>query len=476
MRLNILADDQIRRLHETSLEILWTVGVHLPHKEALGRFADAGAEVDFACCHVKIPPDLVAQALETAGKSFTLYGRDPAKQACFGVGKRNYNTVAGEAFWVDDTFTHRRYASLADVATAARLGDALPRITVVGAMSDPQELPPEYRCVFVAAELLRNTAKPIVFWFHDRASARFVLDLFTIEAGNEEEAARYPLAFHLLEPISPLRFPHDGVDVLFELSRFPLPVLIGPMAQTGATAPGTLAGTLALENAEILAGLCLVQLIRPGTPVGYGGIPHALDMRTTQMVFAGPEQALMAVAMTQMGKFYGLPVYINVGLTDSKLADAQAGLEIGVTLACGTMAGADIFGHLGICGMDQGSSLAMLMLQHETISYVDRLMQGIACDDDRLALEVVRRVGPGGTFLREEHTALHFREELWFPELLDRNYFEIWTKAGRKDMLRRCCERKDALLREHVPEALPQDMQRDIEQLLRDAKRHLTKQ
>ena len=130
------------------------------------------------------------------------------------------------------------------------------------------------------------------------------------------------------------------------------------MAQMGATAVATLAGTIAQENAEILAGLCIVQLIGPGTPVCYGGIPHAFDMRTTQVIFGGPEQALMAVGLTELAHFYGLPVYINVGLTDSKLADAQAGLESGITLACGAMAGADIFGHLGICGADQGASLS----------------------------------------------------------------------------------------------------------------------
>jgi len=207
--------------------------------------------------------------------------------------------------------------------------------------------------------------------------------------------------------------------------------------------------------------------------VCYGGIPHALDMRTTQMIFAGPEQALMAVAMTQMGKHYGLPVYINVGLTDSKVVDAQAGIEAGITLAAGAMAGADIFGHLGICGMDQGSSLAMLTMQHEVIGYVERMMQGFTIDDDTLGLDVIRKISPTGSFLAEEHTAIHYRSELWFPELLDRNYFDIWRSKGRTDMFRRCREMKDAILRAHEPEPLPDDVLKDVERLLGDAKRRL---
>ena len=473
MNVTVLQPEGIEKLHEASLTILETVGVHLPHDEALDLFADAGAEVDRNRQHVTIPADLVAWALEVCGKQFTLYGRDRTRTAAFGVGKRNYNSIAGEAFWVNDRSTERRYARLGDVATAARFGDALPGITIVGAMSDPHDLPPEGRCVVVAAELLKHTTKPITFWFHDRASARFVMDLFSIVAGSSDDAVKYPFAYPFLEPISPLRFAPDGVDLLFETCKAPLPVPVGPMAQVGATGPGTLAGTLAQENAEILAGICLVQLIRAGVPVCYGGIPHAFDMRTTQMIFAGPEQALMAVAMTQLGKFYGLPVYINVGLTDSKVADAQAGLEIGMTLVCGAMAGADVFGHLGISGMDQGSSLSMLALQHEVIGYVERIMAGVAIDDEKLGLDVIRAVADGGSYLSETHTAQHFREELWFPELLDRNYFEIWTGQGRKDMLDRCIEYKDRLLHDHEPEPMPGDTLREVERLVQDAKRHL---
>ncbi len=473
MKVSVLSENEIQQLHRASLTILNEVGVQIPHEKVLRRFAEEGAVVDWVSQRVRIPERVVEWALEVCGKQFTLYGRDRTKTAEFGTGRRNYNTTAGEAFWVEDDSSGRRYATLEDVATAARLVDALPNITIAGAMSDPNELPPEYRCVCVAAELLKNTTKPIMFWFHDRASARFVLDLMEIVAGSRKEMAQYPVAYPFLEPISPLRFPYDGVDLLFETCEVPLPVPIGPMAQVGATGPGTLAGTLAQENTEILAGLCVVQLIRAGTPVCYGGIPHAFDMRTTQMIFAGPEQALMAAAMTQMGKFYGLPVYINVGLTDSKIADAQAGLEAGITLALGAMAGADIFGHLGICGMDQGSSPTILMLQHELIGYVERLAKGITMDDDCLGLDTIRAVGPGGNYLAEEHTALHFRNELWFPQLLDRHYFETWLELGRPDMLRRCIDEKNDLLSTHTPVPLPDDTQAEIDRLLLQAKKYL---
>ena len=473
MTLTVLTDDQVARLDEAAVAILERTGVHVPHERMRALFAEAGAHVDDDAGLVRIPESVVRYALDAAGKTFTMYGRDRSRKAEFGVGKRNYNATAGEAFWVDDAFAARRYTTIEDVRTAARLGDALEWITIPGAMADPLDIPHEYRCVVVAAEMLKHTTKPIAFWFYDRASAKFLLELFALIAGGEKEAAAHPLAYPLLEAISPLRFPHDGIDLLFETCRLPLPVHLGPMAQTGATAPGTLAGTLAQENAEILASLCIVQLIRPGTPVCYGGIPHVFDMRTAQLVFAGPEQALMAVAMTQLGKGYGLPVYINVGLTDSKLADAQAGLEIGVTLACGALAGADIFGHLGICGVDQGSSTTLLTLQHEVIGYVERMMRGVEVSDETLGLDVIHKVGPGGNYLAEDHTALHFRDELWFPQLLNREFWEPWFDRGRSDMMQRCREQTASVLARHTPTPLDDDTCKEIDRVVQDAKRHL---
>jgi trimethylamine--corrinoid protein Co-methyltransferase len=473
MRLTVLDDAQLQRIHDASCGILAEVGVHIPHEDMRGRFRAAGATADDSTGMVRIPEALVMSSLETAGKSFTLYGRDRAKRAVFGEGKRNYNSISGEALWIDDVTGERRYAALEDAVTATRLGDALPDLTIAGAMCDPHELPVSYRCVEVAAAQLRHTTKPIGFWFYDRASTVFLNELFVAVAGSEEAAARYPVTYPFMEPISPLRFPHHGVDLLYETAKLNLPVPIGPMCQAGMSGPVTLAGTLAVENAEILAGICITQLVRAGMPVCYGGIPHAFDMRTTQLIFCGPEQALMAIAMTQMGKRYGLPVYINVGLTDSKTPDAQAGMEAGVTLACGALAGADIFGHLGICGVDQASSLDMLIMQHELIGFVERLMRSFEVNDETLALDVVKEVGSGGTFMDHEHTAVHFRQELWFPRLLDRQFYDAWAAGGKVTMAERCRQEKERLLATHHPEPLPDDLEREFQRIAAAARKHL---
>ena len=472
---SVLTGDQLEQIHSASLAILERVGVHVPHDEVLSRFAAAGAKVDTKAQHVRIPPDLVMRLLQQAGRQFTLYGRDLSKTACFGVGKRNYNSVAGEAMWVDEVGGNRRYATLDDVATAARFGDALDQINLVGAMADPHELPVEYRCVEMMATMLRNTTKPIHFWLYDRASAKYLIEMTVALRGDEQKAAKFPVFYPFLEPISPLRFPFNGVDLLFETARLNLPVPIGPMAQMGLSAPATIAATMAQENAEILAGVCITQLVRPGMPVCYGGICHAFDMATTQLIFSGPEQAIFGVAMTQMGKRYGLPVYINVGLTDSKRPDAQAGLEAGITLVLGAAAGADIFGHMGISGVDQASSLDILVLQNEIIAFVESTLREIDFSDEALGFDEIAAAGPGGTFIDREHTAAHFRRELWFPRLLDRNYYQAWHDAGGESTEERCRRRKQEILRAHRPEPLPRHLDRAISDIVAAARRELAR-
>lgn len=473
MQCSVLTREQIESIHAKSLEILERVGVGVPHEDMLSRLHDAGARVDGEKRIAHLPAELVMRSIETAGKRFTIYGRDVSKKAEFGVGKRNFNSIAGEAYWVDQVGDPRRFASLDDAATAARFADALEHIGIAGAMSDPHEIPPAYRCVEVAAAMLRNTTKPVMFWYHDRPSARFLNEMLIALRGSEKAAADQPAWYPFLEPISPLRFAFNGIDLLYETARLNLPVPIGPMAQMGMSAPCSIAGTLAQENAEILAGIVITQMVKPGMPVCFGGICHAFDMRTTQMIFCGPEQAIFGVTMTQMGKHYGLPVYINVGLTDSKRPDAQAGMEAGMTLVLGAGAGADIYGHMGISGVDQATSLDILVLQDEIISYTKSTMRELDFSDEAFGVGVTAEVGPGGSFIDTMHTAERFRDELWFPQIFDREYYQAWLDGGAVSTEDRCRERKRRILAEHQPQPMDPALDRAIGEIITAAREDL---
>ena len=473
MEVTVLGSGKIRRIHEASIRILETTGVTIPHEQTRRRLEERGAGVDDDLERVYLSEEAVMDALRTATKSFSIYGRGGTSTASFGAGTRNYNSIAGEAHWVDEPGGKRRPATLGDVGTAARFADALSGITIAGAMSDPFEVPIPIRSIEVMASLLANTDKPITFWFHDRASTKYIIEICAAVRGSIEGAEKKPLCYPLLEPISPLRFPFHGIDLLYESARVNMPVHIGPMAQMGVSAPMSIAGTMAVENSEILAGVCVTQAIREGMPVCYGGICHAFDMSTTQMIFGGPEQAIFGVAMTEMGRHYGLPVYINVGLTDSKRPDGQAGWETGVTLALGAAAGADIFGHMGICGVDQATSLDVLVLQDEVIRYVESTMRDISTDIDVMGIDVVQAVGPGGSFLPTSHTAEHFREELWFPRISDRRYYDAWRDDLARDTEQRCSELKDEILANHSVDPLPDDIAGEIDSIVTSAKRNL---
>jgi trimethylamine--corrinoid protein Co-methyltransferase len=472
-RATILSGHAIAAIHDSALALLETIGLAVPHADIRQRLIALGGQTT-GNHRVRFDRSLVAAALARTPSQYDLFGLNGTPQARFGVGHRNINSIAGQAHWLTNGV--RRPCRLDDVRLATHFGEHLSHINIVGAMADPQELPVAVRCVHVAATLLKHTTKPITFWYYDGASAAFINELLIAVAGSEATAKAQPRTYAFFEPISPLSFPRDGLDVVQQTRRLNLPVSIGPMAQAGATAPVTLAGTLAQEHAEILAGIVAVQMIQPDTPICYGGICHAFDMATTQMIFSGPEQAVLAIGATQLGQSLNLPVYVNVGLTDSKAPDAQAGLESAATLLSGMMAGADIFGHMGICGVDQAASLEMLILQNEIIRYIDRIARGFDVSPDTLAQDVIANVvARGTTYLDADHTAEHFRNELWFPQLLDRQFFAMWDAQGRRTLTDAIVDRHAQLIRMPIQPVLSDAQCKDLDRIVADAEKHLLK-
>lgn len=472
--LRCLSDKDIQAIHEASLAILRDTGVRVHHHEARKLARDAGATVDDDSKIVRLPERLVTDCIAQTGKQYMLHGRDPERMAGFGDGNTVWMSSPGQYTWIDAQGGGRRSATAQDVRNAIRLGDALDRIYIVGAMGQPEEVPETWRDVFLTGELVKGTTKPARCWVRNGRTATAILEIYRAVAGGAEALRHRPMAEAFLEPISPLQLPEHGLDIVKAFAQAGQPVSIGPMAMTSATAPGTLAGTLAQENAEILAGLVMTQLFAPGTPVTYGGIPHVMDPRTSICSFGSPEQGLMAVAMVQIAKFYGLPAYINVGLTDAKTLDVQAGIEKASSMLLGRLAGADTFGHCGICGTDHGASLEWLYVDNELAAYVDRVAGGFAIDTEKLAAEVVGRVGPGGNFLAEEHTVQHFRDELWIPgSAWTRQSWDGWESGGSASMAERAREQVQAILATHTVEPPDEKLSAEIDQIVECARQEL---
>jgi trimethylamine--corrinoid protein Co-methyltransferase len=465
--IQFLSTPEIQAIHDASLKVLRDAGVMVHHNDALELLEAAGARVDSARPVAHLPEGLVMDCVARAGKAYVLRGCDSRRTVRFGHGDLVQLSSPGQHRWLDPQTQRLRPPTIQDARQAIRLGDALPHVTFVGAMAQAAEVSEKYRDVVLTAELVRGTTKPTMAWIHNGQTAGYVLEIYRAVAGGEKALRERPMTEAFLEPISPLQLPKDGLDVVRQFVGAGQPVCVGPMAMTSGTAPATLAGTLAQENAEILAGLVVTQLFGPGTPMKYGGIPHILDPRTSICSFGSPEQALMAVAMVQMARFYGLPVYINVDLTDAKLLDAQAGMEKAATLALGALAGADMLGHAGICGTDHAGSLAWLVADNELMAYVKRIARGFDVSPDTLASEVIHTVGPAGNFLSESHTVQHFRQELWSPgPAWTRQAYGVWEQAGRTSMADRLASEADRILSAHQVEPLDEALGRELDRIV----------
>lgn len=467
---SLLGESEILSFHEASLGILRETGVLVRHPEVVRKLASVGARVESAHPIVHLPENLVMDGISRAGKTYVLHGRDPRHAARFGAGELLLMSSPGQQVWFDSRTEQMRPAECGDAREAIRLGDALPNIAIVGAMAQPAGMNGRVREVLLAAELFKGTAKPARSWVTTVETARFVLEMCRAVAGGEASLRARPMIEGFLTPISPLQFPEDGLSVLREFILAGQPVCIASMPMASGTAPVTLAGAMALANAEILAGIIIAQQLGPATPILYGGIPHILDPRTSLCSFGAPEQALMAVGMTQLGRHYGFPVYVNAGLTDSQSPDLQAGIEKSASLALGALAGADLFGHAGIRGADQGASLLWLCADNEIMAYVKRLARGIDVNPDTLAANVIQAVKPGGNFLSEEHTVKHLRREFWRPGAAwNRQAFGGWESGGCLSMAERLRSEMERLLQAHQPAGIDPDLSRALDEIVNRA-------
>jgi trimethylamine--corrinoid protein Co-methyltransferase len=465
-----LTNAELQGIHEASLSILRDTGIRVEDPETLQALASAGARIESAHPIAHLPESAVSAAITSASKTYVLHGRDGGCPAQFGKGAALLMSSPGQHAWIDLETDRTRPAALEDAHAAIRVADALPHIDIVGAMAQPAELNACYREVLLAAELIKGTTKPTRSWVTSVETARRVLELHRVAAGGDAPLRAQPRTEGFLTPISPLHYPAEGLGVAREFIRAGQPVCLASMPTASGTAPVTLGGAIALAHAELLAGNVIVQQLGPGTPILYGGIPHILDPRTSQCSFGAPEQGLMAVAMTQLGHHCGFPVYVNVGLSDAKLPDLQAGIEKGATLTLGMLAGANLFGHAGICGADHGASLLWLCADNELMAYVKRLARGIELNPETLATDVVRAVGPRGNFLTEPHTARHLRRELWSPGgAWTRQSFSAWETAGRLSMADRLRSEVRRCLQSPPPAPVAPDLAQALDDIVRHA-------
>ena len=368
--------------------------------------------------------------------------------------------------YLDPRSGKRRDFTLADIADTMRLCDALPEIGFVMSIGVPRDVPTDLYFRYQYATMLKHTTKPMVVVCNDLADMEAIAGMAAATMGGMDKLSQYPNILLYSEPTTPLQHSLEAVEKLLFCAKHSIPVTHSPAPMMGGTAPITIAGAVALGNAEMLSGLVMHQLKNPGAPFLYGHGVHHLDMKTMISVYGAPEFQLARVMAGEMGQFYGLPVWGYTGHSDSKVADGQAAADAQFSAFVALLSKTNLNHDVGYLEAGLTNSPEMMVLTNEIISMTRRFMQGVRLDDEALGLDVIDEVGPGGEFLSHDHTMSHWRE-LWLPQVFDRQRLEPWQDEGSKTINNRLREKTIALMDEHEVPALPAAVEQEIEAILK---------
>jgi trimethylamine--corrinoid protein Co-methyltransferase len=446
-RLQLLDAAQCETIHQTSLEILRRTGVRVHHAEAVALLRDAGCAVTDGNL-VRIPPGLVEWALNQAPSTITLCRRgSSAPGVRLTPGESSFGPGSDCPNYLDPDTGARRPFTLADLDACVRLADALPEIGFLMSMGIPRDYTGNaYRRQYAA--LIEGSDKPVVFVCNDAADCRAIVAAAAVVAGGMEELRLNPTLLLYSEPTTPLQHSDTATEKLLYMAAEGLPIVHSPAPMMGSTAPVTIAGGLALGNAEVLSSLVMHQRRRPGAPFLYGSGLHHLDMKTSISVYGAPEFQLARAAVACMGRHYGLPTWGYAGHSDGILFDEQAAADAVFSVQTALLCGTNLIHDVGYLEAGLITSPEMMVFTADMIGMMRHFTDGFGTGAEELALEVITAVGPGGNYLGEDHTMRHFRE-YWQPALFDRQRFDSWQAAGSKGLRARVREKTMDILSSH---------------------------
>lgn len=469
--LEILEKGDVEKIHQTSVKVLEEVGVKMDHPEALKLFRDNGCEVDEAKKVVKIKENLIKEQLKHVRKMFDVYSRDLERMEV-GTGYFYMLSPSDNAFLVDIDSSRRRPGSVEDCRQMARLVDALEFYHICCTPLLPQELPATVRGLTASVETLKNMSKHYLPEPVTAAEVKYLIDMGEAIAGGREELTKKPVISSYVCPNAPLVFPDISLSVILGYATRGLPVTISSAPISGLGSPITMAGTMAIQTAENLAGITLTQLVRKGCPQLYGGSALSFDMGTGTLAHGAIEFSIFSLAEAQMARYYGVPHYGAGGLTNSKLGDTQAGYEKMATTLLSYHAGADWAVE---CSLENHGLYAAedLILQNEISGIVQRTGHAFEINEETLAFDLIKKVGIGGEYLAEKHTRTNMRRDYWYPPLTDRTSYESWMTKGAKDFRTRANERAKQMLADYQPAPLDMGISKKLDEILEKAKKEL---
>jgi trimethylamine---corrinoid protein Co-methyltransferase len=463
-KLTLLSDELIVQILEEAYELLECPGIKVQNPEARDLLAAAGAKLYPDNQVIGIPAPLVHRMLESVPREFYLYDYDGNPVVHYGGDTIHFDPgSSGIAMLNPETLEHDT-TETAHLIRLLKVAEQIPQYdaqsTAVICHEVPKDIQDSYR-LYLA---LLYSKKPIVTGAFTNKTVQEMIDMLELFAGSPEAAREKPRAIFDVCPAPPLIWSNFGAGNLIALARAGIPAEIVSVPLAGAAAPVTMLGTITQHTAECLAGITIHQLARPGSPIVWGGAAAIFDMRKGATPMGAVESAMLDCSYAQVAKTLNMPTHTYLGATDSKLVDAQAGLESGITAMIGALSGINMISGSGMLDFLACHSAEKLVIDAEGIAMAKRLVMGVRQHTERLATDFYdEKINfKGGDFLKQKITMQLFRQEQHLPSnIIDRDSTRAWKAAGSLDAFGRAKVRVNELLASYQrPEFEPEKEKR----------------
>jgi trimethylamine--corrinoid protein Co-methyltransferase len=453
-RLKAISNEDMAWIHEASLKILEETGVVFHSEEALAICKKHGAKVNGKT--VYFPKEIVSQALETSPATYRWQAGNDVYSVTVGDKKEKLLLQPnGGPVFIQDLDKGRRPATLEDFANIIKLCHAGDEVSLVGSFPvEPSDVNQAEKHLHMMYETLKNTDKPVIAFETSGVKAGQMLDMVEIAMGRRDFLRDNHCVGVAVTPTSPLTYESTACETIIEFAGRNQSVFLTVAIMAGFSGPISLIGTAILQNAEVLAGITLTQLVNPGNPVVYSNGSSVANMKNGNFISASPEMMLIHLAGMQMSlDYYHLPTRSMCGMTDAKIIDCQAGYETMQNLMVGALGGAHlVFECLGVLDAIMTTSYEKLMIDLEIVSRVIRLREGMDTSDKEQAVKVIQEMGHQGNYIAHPDTLTQFRGR-WLPTLSDWQTYENWVEAGSEDVTVRA-NRKYKEILQNAPETL----------------------
>ena len=458
-------------VHEKTVKILKETGVRVETDLGRDYLKKAGAEIDENTKIARIPRKLLEDSLAAAPKKFSLGARRPGWDLGMNEGNCSLLIDGSGIEVIDHRTREKRPSTSSDWFDATRVIDAIDEFGAYWGMvdqSDVEDSLPETINHWI--QIFTNFSKHVQDASSTPSESAWLLEILQVVFGDKETIKKTNPYSFLVCPQSPLIIEREHTDAYLATKGYQIPIAVMPMPLMGGTGPGNMISMAIQGNCEVLAMLCLVQAVDPGTPFIYAPALAVMNPRTGMYSAGAIENALLSSAATEMSRYYGLPALGGGGGTDTYVPGIQAGYERAMSSVIGTLSWPDLLVGPGLLGGSMILSLEQLMIDVEMFRMSRQAFRGIPTHGEAWLDEVIQKVGPGGNFLGEKSTIKNIRSGEWLiPRMGVHETEGSWVRSGRKDVLDEARDKVDHILKSHKPLPLDGDVQKELDKIYKKA-------